>query len=40
MGFILVVALLALGLGLGSAFLPFVAFRSRLTRPFRRHARS
>jgi hypothetical protein len=40
MEFILVVALLALGLGLGSAMLPFVAFRSKLTRPFRRHVRS
>ena len=40
MGFFLAVALLALGLGLGSALLPFVAFRTKLTRPFHRHARS
>jgi hypothetical protein len=36
MGFILVVTLLVLGLGIGAALLPFVAFRSRFTRPFRR----
>ena len=40
MGFILVVTLLALGLGIGSALLPFVAFRSKLTRPFSRSAKS
>ena len=36
MGFILVVTLLVLGLAIGAALLPFVAFRSKLTRPFRR----
>jgi hypothetical protein len=37
MEFILVVTLLVLGLGMGSALLPLVAFRSKLTRPFSRH---
>jgi hypothetical protein len=36
MEFLLVVTLLALVLGIASALLPFVAFRSRLTRPFQR----
>jgi hypothetical protein len=40
MEFILAVTLLALGLGLGSALLPFVAFRSKLTRPFSKAAKS
>jgi tellurite resistance protein TehA-like permease len=40
MGFILVVTLLVLGLGIGAALLPFVAFRSKLTRPFGRAAKA
>ena len=40
MGFILVVTLLVLGLGIGAALLPFVAFRSKLTRPFGRVAKA
>jgi hypothetical protein len=37
MEFILVVTLLVLGLGMSSALLPLVAFRSKFTRPFSRH---
>jgi len=40
MGFILVVTLLVLGLGIGAALLPFVAFRSKLTRPYGRVAKA
>jgi hypothetical protein len=40
MGFILVVTLLVVGLGIGAALLPFVAFRSKLTRPFGRVAKA
>jgi hypothetical protein len=36
MEFLLVVTLLVLALGIASALLPFIAFRSRLTRPFHR----
>lgn len=35
MGFIMVVTLVVLVLGISSALLPFVAFHNRLTRPFR-----
>jgi hypothetical protein len=37
MEFLLIVTLLVLALGIGSAILPFVAFRGKLTRPL--HAR-
>ena len=37
MEFLLVVTLLVLVLGISSALLPFAAFNTRLTRPFRRH---
>ena len=39
MDFLLVGALLALALGLFAALLPFAAFKTRLTRPFRRRPR-
>jgi hypothetical protein len=39
MDFLLVVTLLALALGISAALLPFAAFNTRLTRPFRREAR-
>jgi hypothetical protein len=39
MEFLLVVALLALALGIAAALLPFAAFTTRLTRPFRRRVR-
>lgn len=35
MEFLLVVTLLALALGISAALLPFAAFNTRLTRPFR-----
>jgi hypothetical protein len=37
MEFLLAVTLLVVALGIAAALLPFVAFRSRLTRPFHRH---
>jgi hypothetical protein len=36
MEFLLVVAFLVLALGISAAILPFAAFNTRLTRPFRR----
>jgi hypothetical protein len=36
MEFLAVVTLLALALGVAAALLPFAAFNTRLTRPFRR----
>jgi hypothetical protein len=39
MEFLLVVALLVLALGIAAALLPFAAFKTRLTRPFRRRVR-
>jgi hypothetical protein len=39
MEFLLVVVLLALALGIAAALLPFAAFNTRLTRPFRRRFR-
>jgi hypothetical protein len=39
MEFLLVVTLLVLALGISAALLPFAAFTSRLTRPFRRQVR-
>jgi hypothetical protein len=35
MEFLLVLTLLALALGISAALLPFAAFNTRLTRPFR-----